>query len=292
MFFYVFIDPDTISDAAAQQSDLGRLIDLLRSMDQGCLIAETDLWRVEGEIKEKVKAIGFQHERKMVSDLLIHLWRKGPQILMSGDDGESSLIDFAVANAARDSLDLILSPNVIEATPDQAWEASSLPDLHSTRFSQARHNIGAGLSFAERSTLSDEFFSKCFGKLIKHAQQIVIVDYALGEYYGNDHPANLRRWVLWIDRNLNDPANATLVIKTVGDEAKAALRSLRNDVESLRHEVDLTLKLETVASKSLLPHRRFLVADHRCLDIDRGIDICDSAGQCRGVDIIYANRPR
>jgi hypothetical protein len=289
MFFYVFIDPDTISDASAQQSDLGRLIDLLRSMDRGCLIAETDLWRVEREIKEKVKAIGFQHERKMVGDLLINLWSKGPHVLMSGDDEECQLIDFAVANAARDSLDLILSPKVLDAVPGHEWEASSLPDLHATRFSRTRHNIGAGLSFTAGDITSGELFSKCFRKLIYHAEKIVIIDYALGAYYGNDHPSNLRRWVLWIDQNLNDPANATLVIRTlVGD----GLRSLRNQVDDLRNEVELTLVLETVPTRDLLPHRRFLVADHRCLDIDRGIDICDSAGQCRGVDIIYANRPR
>lgn len=292
MFFYVFLDPETISDAASEQSDLGRLIELLRSMEQGCLMVETDFWRVERELKEKIRGIPFQMERKMVGDLLIHLWRKGPIVVMSGDDGETRLVDFALANATRDSIDLILTPNGNDFSPEGTCEASSLQSLHLTRFSETRHNIGAGFSFPAGSTLAEELFSKCFLKLIHHAQQIVIIDYALGEFYGNDHPDNLRRWVRWIDKNLSAPGKTTLVIKTVGDESKRFLRSLKYDVEALRHEVDLTLKLDTVTSKKLLPHRRFLVAEQTCLDIDRGIDICNAAGQCRGVDITYANRPR
>lgn len=289
MFFYVFLDPETISDASADQGDLGRLIDVLRSMEQGCLMAETDLWRVDGQLKEKIKEIPFQMERKMIGDLLIHLWQKGPLVVMDNDDFETPLVDFAIANAARDSLDLILTPRATESDAGLDCEISGLQALHATQFSQARHNLGAGLSFPAASTSGEELFSRCFLKLIRQAQQITIVDYALGEYYGNDHPANLRSWVLWIDENLKNPERKTLIIRTVAGQGH---RSLENQIDGLRHEVDLTLKLETVPSKDLLPHRRFLVADQTCLDIDRGIDICDAKGKCRRVDITYANRPR
>ncbi len=292
VFFYVFIDPETIAEVADDAGGLGRLIDVLRSLKQGCLMAETDRWRLKPELRATVEKISIQTERKMVEELLIQLWKKGPLIVMEGDDGEIPLIEFVIANAERDSIDLILSPKAVDPNPGRTWEICCLAAIHATKFSRARHNLGAGLSFQRSAVSGEELFEKCFRKLINQAQRIVIVDYALGEYYNNDQPLNLRRWVLWIDQNLRHPKDTTVVIRTVCDPSKHSSRALQKQVRDIRHEVDITLELDPVVSKDQLPHRRFLDADGCCLDIDRGIDICDATGQCRQVDITYANRPR
>lgn len=292
VFKYVFIDPETIAAVAQDEAGLGRLVDVLRSMDRGCLMAETDLWRLGRELKAKVKTIPIENGRSVVSELIIQLGKKGPRVVMDGDDEEISLIDFGVANAERDSIDLFLTPSEINPPKNASWEVCSLISLHASSFSSDRHNVGHGRAFKKGAATGDAIFCQCFEKLIKHACEIVIVDYALGEYYGNDHPINLRRWVLWIDSHLKNPSETTLTIRTCGDFSNPAFRSLQRDVSSLQQEVDLTLRLDTGLSKEQLPHRRFLIADGSCLDIDRGIDICDSGGNCREVSITYANKPR
>jgi hypothetical protein len=77
----------------------------------------------------------------------------------------------------------------------------------------------------------------------------VIIDYALGQYYNNDHPSNLRRWILWIDNHLREPSATTLVIRTVGDPTKPELPALQKQIKGLEQEVDVKIKLETVTSK-------------------------------------------
>jgi hypothetical protein len=291
VFHYVFIDPESIAEVAHDEAGLGRLVDTLRGMDRGCLMAETDLWRLGSELKEKAKAISLQNERRLVAELLIQLGKKGPMIVMEGDDWELPLIDFGVANAERDSIDLVLTPSGIHPQEGSSWEACSLLNLHASSFSRNRHNLGAGLAFRKGSVDGETIFCKCFEKLIKHATEMVIIDYALG-YYGSDHPINLRRWILWIDAHLKHASEATLAIRTCEDVDPAGFRSLQRDVSSLQHEVDLQLILENGLSKEQLPHRRFFVANGSCLDIDRGIDLCDANGSCREVSISYSNRPR
>lgn len=291
MFHYVFIDPETIAEVAHDEAGLGRLVDVLRSMDRGCLMAETDLCRLWPELVEKAGAIPMKLGRPMVNELLMQLKKKGPVVFLAGDDYEVPLIDFGVANADRDSIDLFLTPSDIKPPEHAPWEVCSLLSLHASSFSRDRHNLGNGKAFPRGSTTGDVIFCHCFEKLIRHATEIAIIDYALG-YYGNDHPANLRRWVLWIDSCLNNPSEATLTIRTCEADSSSALGSLRRDVRDLQQEVDLTLKLDTSLTKEQLPHRRFLMADGTCLDIDRGIDLCDAQGNCREVSITYANKPR
>jgi len=293
MFFYVFIDPDIISEAASHgEMGLGRLVEFLHGLDRDCIVAETDFWRVGDEIKEKVKAIELQHERKEVEELIVHLWKQGPFVVVEGDDGETALLEIAIEHGNRDGLDLILTPKEGAARVGAHWEASSLAKLHATSFSRHRDNLKGGKPFNAGDISIQLLFETCFRKMLYHAARITIVDYALGEYLGGPQYENLPKWIRWIDQNLRSPKDVKLVIRTVGEEGKAELRSLRNLVRDLSNEVDFTIILETKPDKKQLPHNRYLIADSKCLDIDRGIDICDGRGNCRKVAINYAGRPR
>lgn len=293
MFFYVFIDPDVVSEAAAHgEMGLGRLVEFLHGLDRDCIVAETDCWRVGEEIKEKVKAIRLQHERKEIEELIIHLWKQGPLMVIEGDDGETALFEIATKHGDREGLDLILTSKEEAARKDACWEASSLAKLHTTSFSQNRDNLMGGKSFTECEVPVLKLFDICFKKMVFHASRIIIIDYALGAYLGGTQYKNLPKWVHWINRNLRSPKETKLVIQTVGVADTANFRSLRNLVDDLSNEVEFTITLETKPDKKLLPHNRYLVADSKCLDIDRGIDICDEEDQCRKVAINYAARPK
>lgn len=58
MIFCVFLDPESVRQAAAQ-GELGadHLIGVLRALLENCLLAETTDWQVGTELKDAVKAI-------------------------------------------------------------------------------------------------------------------------------------------------------------------------------------------------------------------------------------------
>lgn len=288
MFHYVFLDPLTIDEAAqAGEMGLGRLIELLQGFRRDVLLVETDAWRIESELGDRVRAIPQQTERKLIMDLLTALRRSGPLVLLQGDDdGTLSLAEFARRKASAAGLDLLLSPGETETPADGSWIKVSLAKCHDTRFSQRRSSMASGLTFPQGSKCFLEVAETCFSKLVRSAKQISIYDYALGKYYGNDHPVNLKRLV----RFLRDHARMlrTLEIHTLSN----ARSSLERDVRDLRNEVDFQIDLKFHERDSELPHPRYLGADNRYLDIDRGIDLCDAHDRCRLTQIKYAAAPQ
>jgi hypothetical protein len=288
MFHYVFLDPATIDDAAqAGEMGLGRLVELLQGFRRDVLLAETDAWRVETEIGERVRAIPniHQHERKLIGDLLIWMRRNSPLLLVEGDDApDVTLADFARAKAEEWEIDLILSPGEPEIIGGKVIK-SGLAKAHDTELSLSRTQLSGGLTFAQGSKNFEQVATECFRKLVLHADAIRIYDYALGKYYNNDQPVNLKKLV----RFLRDqaPKLTTLELVTLPD----GRISLDRDIADLRHEVNFTIQVDYRARECDMPHPRYFGANSRYLDIDRGIDLCDAHDRCRMTQIKYAASP-
>lgn len=287
MFHYVFLDPQTIQEAAdAGEMGLGRLIELLNGFRRDVILAETDAWRVESELGDMVRAIPFQTERRMLQDILISLKQSGPLLVMEGDDDlEMSLGEFARYQGSKSDLDLILSPGTLEDPPDETWIKASLTNLHGSDFANRRMRLANGRTFPQGNSTFGQIARACFSKLVRHADTVRVFDYALGKYYGNDQPINLKRLV----RFMRDHATRLKVLHLC--TLSAARRSLERDIADLQNEVDFEIKLELKESESELPHPRYLGADRRYLDIDRGIDLCDAHDKCRLTQIKYAASP-
>lgn len=288
MFHYVFLDPATIDEAvAAGEMGLGRLIELLESFRKDVILAETDSWRFTDEVGERVRAIPdtYQNERKQIQDILIWMNRNSPMLLLEGDDGSKALLEFAQEKASDTDLDMILSPGDAE-TSEETWVKVCLTKAHTTELSERRARlIKDGLQFAKGSKNYNEIASECFSKLVMHAEYIRVYDYALGEYYNNDQPENLKRLVRFLRDNTQ--CLVELEINTLS-KSKA---SLDRNVRDLGNEVDFKINIQYKDRKEDLPHPRYLGADQRYLDIDRGIDMCDSHDKCRMTQIKYAANP-
>jgi hypothetical protein len=173
----------------------------------------------------------------------------------------------------------------LEIPIGELWIKVSLAKCHDTRFSEKRAALASGLTFQQGSKCFSEVAGICFSKLVRFAETVRIYDYALGKYYGNDHPLNLKRLV----RFLRDHAGMlrTLEIHTLSNTRG----SIERDVRDLQNEVDFQIDLKFRQTDSELPHPRYLGADNRYLDIDRGIDLCDAHDKCRFTQIKYAASP-
>lgn len=292
MFHYVFLDPAIIDEAVQSgEMGLGRLVELLNDFRRDVFLAETDAWRVDPELGDRVRAIPneFQSERKQIEDALSRLRRHSPLLLLEGDsDPNVSLLEFARSRASDAGLDMILSPGSFECQEGASWIKVSLAGCHKTQLSQKRANFALGRKFDPGDANFAEVANECFEKLVRHAEQVRVYDYALGRYYGNDQPTNFKRLI----RFLRDFAPRLLLIEILTEsEAKV---SLTKDVEELRNEVNfkiIPIFRSRKAGDSDLPHPRYLGADNRYLDIDLGVDLCDAHNRCWKIQIKYSTSP-
>lgn len=130
-----------------------------------------------------------------------------------------------------------------------------------------------------------EVADDCFTKLVRHAEYIQIYDYAFGKYYNNDQPVNFKKLIRFLESH--SPELGEIRVHTQSD----AKISIARDVADLKHEVDFDIIIDYKESGDALPHNRYFGADHRFLDIDRGIDLCDHQDRCRFTQIKYAAKP-
>jgi hypothetical protein len=296
MFFYVFIDPEAITEAAQSEKDLSHLIDLLLKFELGFLMVETDSYRVGEELGERIKSISGPDEslygdcRKKLGELVIHLWKKTPLVYVDGDDGSSPLLDVILTKAEESQIDIILTSSEKAQQAESSCEICTASDFFRTQASQAHQNLSGGKDYDENQDSHEEFFQFCLAKLVYHADQITIIDYSLGEHYGNDQPLNLRRWVLWINQHILEPERKKLIIKTVSNRN---FNSLKRQIEGLDQEVDLSIELlPDLTKRDVFHHHRYLIAGRNALNIDRGIDWFFHDGRTRGGRISYTKLPR
>ncbi len=264
---------------------LGRLIELLQGFRRDVILAETDAWRVEDEIRERVKAIPHQHERKLIEDLLIWMKRNSPLMLIEGDENPGMpLVDFALSKAEDSEIDLILGPGEPEMLGGRLIK-TSLARVHDTELNRRRAQLANGRTFAQGEMNFEQVATECFRKLVRHAEYIRIFDYALGKFYNNDQPVNLKKLIRFLRDHATKLQELQLVTLPHGRV------SLDRDVRELQNEVDFEINVNYRERESDLPHPRYFGADKRYLDIDRGIDLCDAYDRCRLTQIKYAGPP-
>lgn len=156
---------------------------------------------------------------------------------------------------------------------------------HETEINQRRTNLANGLKFDQGTKSFSQVADECLSKLVRHAEVVRVFDYALGKYYSNDQPVNLKRLVSFLGDHTSGLTE--MEIHTLSDERI----SLERDVADLQNEVDFKIKLVFKERESDLPHPRYFGTDGPFLDIDRSIDLCDAHHLCRLTQIKYAGSP-
>lgn len=273
MYFHVFIDPEAISEAVENGGEsVGALHDLLEGFQKDCLMAETDSWRVDTELGEKVRAIVCQKDRKLFQELFIRIRKHGPKPILEGDDQSLPLAEFAVQKSSDSSLDFILSANASEAS---CCSADAGGYRHTT-FAKHRRSPNSTVSVEKGAMQFQELLDTHLLKILGCADEIEITDYAFGKYLSGDQFTNFENWIRWCRDNC--PHLQSFIIITEENETNtASLESKRSD---LAEEVDFQIETRTMPPGSL-EHRRLLRVAQRKMDLDHGIDLCDQHGVSR-----------
>ncbi|WP_269538042.1 hypothetical protein [Cerasicoccus fimbriatus] len=288
MYSYIFIDPEVVTDASQTgEAGLGQLINFLREHRYDCIFSETDSWRLGEELKEKIQAIEFQHERKLLIELAVAIYSNGPFVFIEGDDGISSLLELAKSKAETAEIDFILTPSDSIIQTECKWEACNLQLVYATRFEEVRQKYRPCVIKKPGHDNAHGIWNTYFRKLIKHTDSVQIVDYSIGKYFGENHKFNLKKWIHWLNDNFSDPTVARLKIHTL-DNQQLRVEAFINQ---LRADVGYSIELKYYPGGDDFPHERFLNAEARWLQIGRGIDLFDQNEDCRDIMFSIARRP-
>jgi hypothetical protein len=284
MIFYIYLDPDVLS-AKNIENDFAMqaLISALRGFTQNCFIAEFEDYRIQDAIKEQVKGLPDNYDKKIIKKLLGALSKRNRFIycLIPDYSGNRQDIACAVEQAPGCFFDLLLfsETNKDTETPD-GIEKTTLSTYQSTDFENSRSNLARnGRTFVSGELNEKDFLDWCFGKMLRYSTRIEICDKLFGSKFGDNFKYTVKTFLRWLEQILIDPENCKLIFhcgKPAGHTdhyIKTQLAEFRTGrFENLSIEIQFYQLPDNIR---YLPHDRFMITDQVVIDLGRGLDFLD-----------------
>jgi len=269
MIFCVFLDPESVRQAAAQ-GELGadHLIGVLRALLENCLLAETTDWQVGTELKDAVKAIEEPNLRMRAVALLEKFaTRNRFADFLEPLESNADALPAAVALANRDhpSLDAILTESL---EPHLTGRAEVIPigRFNGSDFAANRSQNSRGRTLPQGQMQAAEFFEAFFSKLtLVSLPKWEVCDYYLGQNFNDNYFHNLQWWIEFLAKS-EEPIE--FVVHTQGHLDQ----NIQNRLDELCDGTSVRARVKTHDS---LPHERYLITSAFVLNIGRGIDLID-----------------
>lgn len=284
MIFYIYLDPDVLS-AKNNENDFAMqaLISALRGFTQNCFIAEFEDYRIQDAIKEQVKSLPDNYDRKIIKKLLGALSKRNRFIycLIPEYSGIQQDIAYAADQAQDCLLDLFLFSETNKDTEiPEGIEKATLSTYQSTDFENSRSNLASnGRTFVSGELDEKDFLDWCFGKLSRYPTRIEICDKLFGSRFGDNFEYTVRTFLRWLEQILVDPQSCKLIFhceKPAGHtdhHIKTQLADFRTGrLGNLPIEVQFYQLPDNIHP---LPHDRFMITDQVVIDIGRGLDFLD-----------------
>jgi hypothetical protein len=292
MFYLVFLDPDMIRPAYQNGAlGLATLIGIWRGFLINCSICEVDGYLIHSRLGDVIREIGKEAELENngLSDHITQMKKLFVQMeklsrfvdLFSTSQADQSLVLLALHSSESIGVDLILTEQPLPNSPKHP-EIAELSSYALSNFERERvKQLDDGL-ILEGSFCEEEFFSKCFGKLLPYAKRVSIVDGILGEKYGSNFEYTIERLVHYLELNNTSLSNFVLEIHTVDGEGRTDLldQHLGKWCKKFRHKIH---------RHSCVGHERYLFTDQFGLQLGVGCDLLDKATRRnRGTDFSYS----
>ncbi len=285
MIYVVALDPISIQ-ALISVGALGedQLIGIFEALLQNCMIAETvSTWRVGPELREAVKGIGNTNTRKRAIAILETLASPGRNrfvevIVGHEDDYDTPLSDILVTQTHNAELDVIVceAPVVVGSV-----EFISALEFNGSNFAKIRSRSACALIYAPGAKRAEDLLQESFARIVRHADVVEIYDRQMGKDFGANYFEAVAHWCRFF---VTSGKRFELRVHTTDSQAGAVRRKFD---EELR---DSQVTLRVIGhGEELQPHDRFLRACGFTLDIGRGVDLFDRAGNCRDVKIGLSN---
>ena len=293
MFFYTFIDPQTIDDAQAHgRPGLQNLSRIVRGFNHNCLVFDYYDGRVQTALGEKVRSLPeeFINERKRIKKLLSRLrkrnrfnWLLHPREAAS-EEIDAEEVEAAMHQAVEQLIDsLLVSEDIsrcITSSPDQV-ELTTLFEYLDSNFETLRKRWEEdGLLFGSGSYSEGDFLDMFLHKAVKYAKRIEIYDRLMGRHYGDNYKYTITQFLTWLREAHDDPSTCRVTLhceKPKGrteqymiDTLSPLCASFDQAKMQFYHPMDEPDQVERS-----MPHHRYIITDQLCIGIDRGMDFLD-----------------
>lgn len=281
MIYCVFLEPESFKLAATgDEIHRDHLIGVLRCLLENCLLAETKSWRIGAELKAAVQSAE-DNDTKTKLGALLETFSKRDRFVEAVDD-EDFEWDAKISRIAASQKDNQLLDLIIAETGEEhsgSVETSTITRFNQSNFSQTRQrNFSKGVTLEPGDCNHKDLFKKCFGRMLMACKEFTLVDYKIGESFGQNYYENLPYWIDFL-KSCNRPVTLRL-ITTKG--SNSIIKSIQNRLDDLTAGSTVSTNIETWAE---VPHERFFRSAAFSLNIGRGIDLCMSNGMNRDISV-------
>lgn len=287
VFYYVFLDPQTVREASKLDgAGLSLLLSIWRGLSVNCCLCEVDGYLIEQglgvalrEISDQGEGVHLDHVSRL-KKLLVYFKKQNRFIdILSTSEADQDLSDIAFADASEVGIDFILTEKPAPAGFTGS-EVGGLSEYAVSDFERERaKNVDDGL-IPEGEDTADEFFPRKFGKLVRFAQKITIIDAILGRKFGDNFQYTLKRLICFLEEQNVHPEELAIEIHTE-EERSQYLKD--------RLQEWCTIVNPSVITHASLHHERYFFTDQFGLKLGIGCDLLDRRTQRnRGTDFSYS----
>ena len=284
MIFYVFMNPEVISDAWTKGDfAVQTLIGVLRGFIQNCAVADFEDYRIQSEIKNQIDGLPDDFDRKIIKSILATLQKRNRFIYCFVPDYTNEQPDLkCVFQQAKECLiDLILLKSLENGidTPD-GIEAVTLSEYQRSSFEHQRSSLAVdGRTFKGGEHEEYEFLNLNFGKVFQYATRIEFCDKLFGSRFADNYIYTIKILFKWLRGLSIDQENCRLIFHCgmppgYGKEhIQERISTFKNKcLDSMNIEIQF---YQSAEDEQCLPHDRFVTTDQISLTIGRGMDFLD-----------------
>lgn len=289
MFFYVYLDPQAISEAYEQGPEaVDAITNLLRDLSQNCLLADFEGYYVQNEIRDFLSTLLGDFEIVRLKSVLKQFVKRGlfAPCLKSGLDPDASRIKLALNQIESGDLDFVVL--TIEGAENEKRDGIACwRKFGSTGFEEKRRFAAVyGTELPAGEVDESSFFEQHFRRPLRFASRIEIVDRQCGEKYKDNYEYSIERFLKWLEATNRESPKIVfhLGFPSVREStvvSDADLFGIEADrIESVKQAKLLaaikkhapTANIVVKCYEETLPHQRYIVTDQVAFSVDVGMD--------------------
>jgi len=283
MVHLVYFSPDVIGEDFSQEARQSLLIGTLLSLLQNCLLLDYIDYRFDAEIRDLIGNLPSDC-RKRVQVILSSFAKNNRIVRILEDDysGKSDL-EILVSWVSRVPLELVIEDS------QKRWDAgkSKVPSETIETFPMSDFERGRSANVVRRDLASNSitgqgFIDQFLAPVFRYAEEIHIVDFALGVHFHDDFATTVAMLLAsiakesYFKKTLTVTFHVGVGLGRMSDHVKQVIEEAA-DRNGMKGQVAIKIYPDRLTgSPRPLPHDRYLSCEIGSVDIGRGFDFIDT----------------
>jgi len=275
MFYYVYLDPDVVSEAveAKDRHAVPLLVKVLDGFTQNCASVDQYDGRIGKECKAHLVNYQLEYRGKLMSQLA-RLSNNSKKCLEYPATDNPNPVDNIVAATKHCDVVLVSASNK-EAVEDRLTKTNKVFTLLTypqSPIEEERHRSMEGTRIKGGAETAESFFDRHFANLALNAEELQIVDRYIGSAGNPENYAfTLNKMFEWLNDRYSD-REKPIKIKIHTTNPKRATKQTYKEKIPVAAYQGIEVQCIFYEEKESLPHDRFLLSDLFCISVSPGLD--------------------